>query len=402
MGLRGTAAIVGYEEWPTSRRARTEPAFELDQWAQLAAGALRDCGLEPRDVDGLVCTGLREADKFAPSTLVEYLGCEVSFAERVDLGGAAAVSMVGRAAMAIEAGVAEVVVCAIPWGPVPRSAVDEGASASPRHDFGTSSEVWGAPQAEFDVPYGNVGQNAGYALIAQDYRSRFGLDERALAKIVSDLRRNSATNPGAAFHGVPITEDEILQSPMIAEPLRLFDIVMPCFGGSAIVITSIDRARDCAHRPVRVSGFGERSSFKSPTWAPDLLATPGAAASEAAFAMAGVRPREVDLAQAYDCYTISAVLALEDAGFCERGEGCGFVADHDLTWTGDFPLNTHGGQLACGQPGLAGGMSLVIEGVRQTMRRAKGRQLPACDTVWVSGTGGVMSVQSSLVLRGDG
>ena len=138
----------------------------------------------------------------------------------------------------------------------------------------------------------------------------------------------------------------------------------------------------------------------TPTERDALLATPVGPASESAFRMAGVRRDEIDLACLYDCYTITVLLTLEDAGFCKKGQGLDFVRDHDLTYRGDFPLNTHGGQLSYGQAGAAGGMSQVSEAVRQIRHAAGARQLARCDTAFVSGTGGVMSEQSALILRG--
>jgi acetyl-CoA acetyltransferase len=128
--------------------------------------------------------------------------------------------------------------------------------------------------------------------------------------------------------------------------------------------------------------------------------TPVGPASKQAFAMAGLQPSQVDAAQIYDCYTITTLLTIEDAGFCGKGEGQAFIRDHDLTFRGDFPVNTHGGQLGMGQAGIAGGMTQAVEAVRQIMGRAGERQLGQCDTVYVSGTGGVMSEQSALVLQG--
>jgi len=157
----------------------------------------------------------------------------------------------------------------------------------------------------------------------------------------------------------------------------------------------------CRHRPVWVTGFGEYLTIKTPTYAQDMVKTPVGPASKQAFAMAGVKPGDVDAAEIYDCYTITVLLTLEDAGFCGKGEGMDFLRDHDFTTSGDFPLNTHGGQLGTGQAGLAGGMTQPIEAVRQIMGRAGDLQLGHCDTVYVSGTGGVMSEQAALILQGD-
>ena len=398
-GLRGEAAIVGYAEWPAERRYDGERQFTLEQWSDLAAQALADAGLEPDRMDGLVCSDIREASMFVPATVAEYLGRPVNFAERIDLGGATAVGMVWRAAAAIELGICDVVVCALPSRPIP-SNPDKGPP-DPRKWLGSSSGDWGSPQAEFELPYGNVAQNAGYAMIARRYAEIFGYDPRALARISADQRTNACANPAAAFHGQPISIDDVLDSPMIADPLRRLEIVMPCAGGAAVVLASAETAARCRHRPVQVTGFGEHLTIKTPTYAEDMTTTPVAAAARGAFAMAGRTPAEMDAVQIYDCYTITVLLSLEDAGFCAKGQGCDFLREHDLTHAGDFPLNTGGGQLSFGQAGLAGGMVQVVEGARQAMGRGEQRQVKDCERVFVTGTGGVMSEQSALVLEGS-
>lgn len=399
MGLRGDAAIVGFAEFKTERSYVGPRKFTIEQWADLTHMALADAGLEPGDIDGLVCSDIREAGMFTPATIVEYLGKPVNFAERVDLGGATAVGMVWRAAAAIELGIADVVICALPSLPIPSN--PRPRDINPQRYFGASSNEWGSPQAEFDIPYGNLAQNCGYAMIAQRYGHQFGYDPRALAKIAADQRTSAAINPGAVFYGKPVTIDDVLASKMIADPLHMLEIVMPCVGGGAVVLANREIARRCRHRPVFVTGFGERLTIKTPTYADDLVVTPVAAAAKTAFTMAGVRPGAVDAAQIYDCYTITVLLTLEDAGFCGKGEGMQFVREHDLTYSGDFPLNTGGGQLGVGQSGAAGGMVQVIEATRQIMHRAGDRQLGKCDLNFVSGTGGVMSEQSALILQGE-
>jgi acetyl-CoA acetyltransferase len=397
-GLRGEAAIVGYAEWPAERRYDGERRFTVEQWADLAAEALADAGLAAADLDGIVCSDIREASMFVPATVVEYLGRPVNLAERIDLGGATGVGMVWRAAAAVELGICDVVVCALPSRPIPSN--PRKGPPDPRKWLGSSSGEWGSPQAEFEIPFGNLAQNAGYAMIAQRYAETFGYDERALAKISADQRTNACANPSAAFHGQPISVDDVIASPLIADPLHLLEIVMPCAGGAAIVVASKETAARCRHRPAFVTGFGEHCTIKTPTFAEDMTVTPVAAAAERAFAMAGLGPTDVDAAQIYDCYTITALLSLEDAGFCGKGEGCAFVNEHDLTWKGDFPMNTGGGQLGFGQAGLAGGMVQVVEAARQVMGRGEARQVPDCDAVFATGTGGVMSEQSALVLQG--
>jgi acetyl-CoA acetyltransferase len=399
MGISGLATIAGIADWKPERKHAGEPRFTIEQFAALAREALEDAGLGAREVDGLVTARIAESPNFMPATVAEYCGFAVNFAELVDLGGANAVGMVWRAAAAIELGLANVVVCAIPARSTPRrpGSRDE---PDPGWLFGASSPRYGSPQAEFEIPYGHLAQNAGYALIAQRYAAVHGYDARAMAKIAVDQRTNACANPDAIFHGRPIGIDDVLASKLVADPLHLLEIVMPVEGGHAVVVARRDRVDPARHRPVVIQGFGEHLAFKSPAWAKDLLDTPVGPASEIAFRMAGVGRDEIDLACLYDCYTITVLLTLEDAGFCKKGEGLAFVRDHDLTWRGDFPLNTHGGQLSYGQAGAAGGMSQVTEAVRQIRHAAGARQIPRCDTAFVSGTGGVMSEQSALILRG--
>jgi acetyl-CoA C-acetyltransferase len=399
MGLRGDAAIVGFAEHRSERTFTGTPAFSLEQWADYAALALADAGISSSEVDGIVCASdIRESSHFVPATVAEYCGWSVNFAERLDLGGASPVGMVWRAAAAIELGLCEVVVGAVVG--LPRPEPPEPEPIDPRALWGASSNSYGSPQAEFEIPYGHVAQNTGFAMYAQRYHDTFGWDEWARAKIAADQRKSACANPSAVFHGKPVTADDVLASRMIADPLRILEIVMPCYGAAAVVLTTRERAARTRHRPVYVTGCGEHLSHKTPTYTPDMVRTPVAAAADSAFAMAGVRRSEVDMVQVYDCYTITALLTIEDSGFCGKGEGMAFVREHDLSYQGDFPCNTHGGQLGFGQPGLAGGMSHVIEAVRQIQRRAEDRQLGRHDTAYVSGTGGVMSEQSALVLQG--
>lgn len=394
------AAIAGFAQRRAERRFTGEPRLTVEQWADLAADALADAGIDPREVDGLCCSGdFQESAMFVPATIAEYCGWSVSFAERLDLGGASPVGAVWRAAAAIAAGACEVVVCATPAQPRPRD--PNPGPLNPAWLYGASSNLWGSPQAEFEIPYGNVGQNAGYAMYAQRYHELYGWDERSRAKIAADQRVSACANPDAVFFGKPASIDDVLASPMIAEPLRMFEIVMPVRGGAAVVVTSAERARRARHRPVAIAGFGEHLTHKTPTYAPDMLQTPVGAAATRAFAMAGMTPADVDMAQIYDCYTITVLLSLEDSGFCAKGEGLDFVRDHDLSYRGDFPVNTHGGQLGYGQAGLAGGMSQVVEAVAQIQGRAGDRQLRRHDVAYVSGTGGVMSEQAALVLVGE-
>ncbi|SEH89188.1 Acetyl-CoA acetyltransferase [Mycolicibacterium rutilum] len=401
-GLRGDAAIVGYVELPPERLNKATPApFTLEQWAELAAAALEDAGLRADAVDGIVTSHLAESEIFVPSTIAEYLGVRANFAEIVDLGGASAAAMVWRAAAAVELGLCDVVVCALPARYITPISEKKPKPLVDAVFFGSSSNQYGSPQAEFEIPYGNLGQNGPYGQVATRYGAVYGYDERAMAKIVVDQRVNANHTEGAIWKDKPLTVDDVLASPVIADPLHMLEIVMPCVGGAAVVVACADAAKRARNRPVWIKGFGEHVPFKTPTYAADLLHTPMAEAAETAFGMTSLARTDMDMVSIYDCYTITVLLSLEDAGFCEKGKGMQFVTDHDLTFRGDFPLNTAGGQLGFGQAGLAGGMHHVCDATRQIMGRAGAAQVSDCNRAFVSGNGGILSEQTALILEGD-
>lgn len=402
MALKGNAAIVGAAQYRPEKYQTAPRMFHLEQVADLASRALADAGLRADDIDGLVINGpqFHEASVFVPAMAAEYLGLNLNFAEVVDLGGCTSVAMVWRAAMAIEMGLCQAVLCVLPARMAPLGPDEDPAWMARAMRYGGHSTAFGAPEAEFDLPYGHMGQNTGYAMIAQRYAAQYGYDPLAMAKIAVDQRSNALANPDAMFFGKPLSVEEVLASKMVADPLHVLEIVMPVAGGAAVIVASKELAAKARHRGAVIKGFGEHLSFKSPTYAADMTRTPIGPAAARAFAMAGLKPADVDAAQIYDCYTITVLLTLEDAGFAPKGEGMRWVREHDLTWRGNFPMNTHGGQLSFGQAGSAGGMSQVIEAFTQISGRAGERQLKRCDTVFVSGTGGVMSEQGALILQG--
>ena len=202
-----------------------------------------------------------------------------------------------------------------------------------------------------------------------------------LAKIAADQRTNACATPDAVFYGQPITIDDVLASPMIADPLHLLEIVMPCHGGAGVLVANADVARTqsgtgrCGSR-----ASASASATRRPPTPRICSARRSPRPPDAAFGMAGLDRDRVDMASIYDCYTITVLMSLEDAGFCPKGEGMRFVSDHDLTYRGDFPLNTAGGQLCFGQAGMAGGMHHVCDGARQLMGRAGAAQVADCHT----------------------
>lgn len=386
--LLPAAAISGIAEVPPRRDLG--PATATDLMLRVARDAMLDAALTPRDVDGLlVAPTFAGTPITAPSMLADMLGLRTTYCDVVDLGGATAAGMVWRAATAIGAGACSAVLCVLAEAPDPRP--------------GSHHASWaGLPGAQWDRPYGPMGVNSGYALAAMRHAHEFGTTDAQRAKVAVDQRTNACANPASLFSGTPITIDDVLASPVICDPLHLLEIVMPCSGAAAFVVARDDVARAAPHPPVRLRGFGEHVTHSSLASMPDLTRTGIVESAARAFAMAGAGPGDVDLVSVYDCYTITVILTLEDAGFCEKGSGGPFVADHDLTFAGDLPCNTHGGQLSYGQAGLAGGASHVTEAVVQLRGDAGGRQVADCELAFVNGNGGILGEQCSLLLERRG
>jgi acetyl-CoA acetyltransferase len=257
------------------------------------------------------------------------------------------------------------------------------------------------PQGEFDVPFGASGAVFAYAMILNRYREKYEATPEQLARIAVAERENAQRNPDALFYGRPLTIDDVMASPLIVEPIRRLDMTTTCAGAGALVVTSANRARTARNPAVSILGAGENHTHRSISWAPGLEDTGVRGAADRAFAMAGMTRAQMNLACIYDCFTSTVLISLEDAGFTPKGTAGRFVCERDLSPEGDFPMNTHGGQLAFGQAGIAGGMSLITEATRQLMGRADGRQVPGCSFAFVNGNGGEMSAQSALVLGRD-
>jgi acetyl-CoA C-acetyltransferase len=383
MSLKGTAAVVGIGELKPTREAPPE-ATALGLMSNAAAEAISDAGLEVRDIDGFLCgMAFADAGLLYPASVAEVMGINPRMLNQVDIGGASPAGMVWRAAAAIAAGMCQAVLCVV----------------GDLNKFGDQKPPVISVQREFEAPYGNIGANCGYAMIANRHMYEYGTTARQMAKVAVDQRRSAVKNPLATFNDRELTIDDVLNSRMIVDPLHLFEIVSPCSGGSAVVVASPEVARRTKHPPVWLLGAGEYSNHATITYAPSLTDSPVKVAAESAFRMAGVAHKDIDLVCPYDCYTITVIVTLEDAGFCKKGQGGKFVEEHDLSYAGDFPCNTHGGQLSFGQPGLGGGMSHVTEAVRQLMGRGGERQVKNARLAYVNGNGGIMSEQASLILE---
>ena len=383
MSLKGKAAAIGIAELKPWKDAPPD-VTPLKLMGQLAAEALTDAGLDKKDLDGFL-VGMPFADPgmLYPASACEVLGINPRMLNVVDIGGATPAGMIWRAAAAIDAGMCEAVLCIV----------------ADLNKIGDQKVPVVSVQREFESPYGNIGANCGYAMIAHRHMYEYGTKPEQMAKIAVDQRTNALKNPLATFNDKPLTIQEVLASRMIVDPLHIFEIVSPCSGGAAVIVASPEVAKRAKNPPIWLLGAGEYSNHASITYAPSLTDSPIKPAADLAFQMAGVARQAIDLVCPYDCYTITVLVSLEDAGFCKKGQGGPFVMEHNLSYAGDFPCNTHGGQLSFGQPGLGGGMSHVTEAIRQLMGRGDGRQVKDAALAYVNGNGGIMSEQVSLILE---
>ena len=400
MSLKGAAAVVGVAELAPQRY--TGDTTILDLLSGVAVEAMADAGFNRSQVDGLIVHPIGGLPGFVPATVAEHLGLQPTFAEVVDLGGATGAGMIWRAAAAIQAGMCTTCLCLTGTRRRKRTPSSINAGNNTNADTGRRSRSISpgrdrSPQAEFDFPYGMLGANVGYAMIANRYAHEYGLKDTQRAKVAVDQRKNANANPAAIFHGQELSIDQVLDSEIICEPLHMLEIVMPAAGAAAVLVTAADRVPDAQQPPAWILGAGESVTHSSFAQAPGLDASGIGIAARSAFRQAGVQPSDIGLASLYDCYTIMVLLTLEEAGFCPRGEAGAFVESHDLTFTGDFPVNTHGGQLSFGQAGTAGGMSHVTEAIRQIQGRCGVRQIAGLELAYAHGNGGIIAEQTGLV-----
>lgn len=387
MKLREETAITGMAELKPSKTPGGRTTLGL--FSEVAGLAIRDAGLRPSDIDGLLVTPPIEDTTFMwPAQVAEYLKLKPRFLDMVELGGASGCGSILRAALAVAAGLCRHCICLS--GGIWRSDVfnsDEGKTS-----------VMSQAEIEYDLPHGPMGFNSGYALIAHRHMYQYGTSPLQMAKIAVDQRQNALLNPDALFNKKAITAQDILNSPLVVDPIHLFEIVLPCTGAAALVVSRSEEARDMPHPPVHILGMGEACTHNSITYSDDITVSPIKFSAARAFEMAGLGPADMEYLSLYDCYPITVIITLEDAGFCAKGDGGPFVDAHDFTWQGDLPMNTHGGQLSFGQPSYAGGTSHVTEAVRQLRGEAGARQVRRNRTAFVNGNGGIMSTQCSLVL----
>lgn len=369
-------AIIGIGELKPVRS--TTGATTLGMIAEVARLAVADAGLEPGAIDGLlVGPQVGETPQHVPATVAEYLGLRPDMANVVDLGGASGAGMVWRAAAAIAAGMCETVLCVL------ANTREAEPPRSPNRN----------PIREFDVPFGASGANATYAMIKQRHMAEFGSADADFAAVAAAARANAQSNPDAIFFGKPASVADVLASPLIASPLHLFEIVMPVAGGAAVVVSSAAAAKGRRQPAVHLLGAGEKVTHRALSQAPSLTSGPLQPAIARALGQAGVRIGEIDILSLYDCYSIMVATTLEDAGLAPPGRFGDWLREADLS-----RLNPHGGQLGFGQPDLAGGMTHIVEAVRQLRGNTPMRQIANARLALVTGNGATMSEATALVL----
>ena len=358
----------------------------LQLHADAAAAALDDAGITLGEVDGLFTNG-DGIDLLHVVRVAEYLGVRPTTFDGTISGGSAWETYVEHAAMAIATGRCEVAL--IVYGSAQRS--EMGRS------LGTSTRGRAKGPRQFEVPYGST-TVAEYALAAQRYLHETSATREDLARVAVSARTHAMHNPRALYRD-PITIDDVITSRPIAEPLHLLDCCVITDGGGALVLTSLDRARDLRHGAIRVLGSGSALGPMTLSQAPDVLDIPARTSGARAFAEAGLHPRDVDVAQLYDSFTITVLLQLEALGFCERGEAGAFVSAGNLDLGGLLPTNTDGGGLSANHPGQRG-VFLLIEAVRQ-LRGTADHQVAGAEVALCSGTGGLLSSCATVLLGVD-
>ncbi len=378
MSIKGKAAIVGIGETPVDRLGRKtgEPRTTMSQFLSGAARlALEDAGLTKKDLDGQGMAAIyttNYAQPFWPDEAAEILGISPGLLLGGGNGGASAVSLIGQAAAAIDAGLVDLVLCVAASAPFVES--HGGIQAEDTRDF--------------EIPYGMMGPNSKIALVMRRHMHEYGTTLDHLGKIAVTSRYHASLNP-RAYLKKPMSLDEYKNSRLIADPIRLLDCVMPANGGKAYIVASPERAKQLAKPPVFVLGFGEKNN---PSYGPRAQSDPlimGIKDSgETAFKMAGVTRKDVDFLGMYDDYIIIVLMQIEDLGFCQKGD-TKFFDSTDFTFQGDLPIQTSGGLINCGQPSTAGGMVHVVEAVRQLRGEAGQRQVKDAKIGLVTGLGGV-------------
>jgi acetyl-CoA acetyltransferase len=351
--------------------------------AQASRRALADAGLGMADIDGFASTGL---GTMAPVDVAEYMGIVPSWVDSTAVGGSSWEIMAAHAADAISAGHADVVLLA--YGSTARADLKNGLR--------TANLDWGARgPMQWEAPYGHT-LISKYAMAARRHMHEYATTVEQMAEIAVSARHNAGPNP-EAFVREPITIDDVLDGPMIADPFTKLQCCIRSDGAAAVILVSEDRVADLPHKPVWILGSGEATSHISMSQWPDFTTGPAAVAGPLAFQRAGLTPADVDVCEIYDAFTYMLLITLEDLGFCAKGDGGPFVADGRLRLGGALPTNTDGGGLSACHPGQRG-LFLIVEAARQLRGEAGDRQVASAEIACVSGTGGWFCSNGTMLL----
>ncbi|MER5826999.1 acetyl-CoA acetyltransferase [Streptomyces mirabilis] len=378
-------AVVGVS---LSDCGRVDDATPYALHAQAARRALADAGMDRSLVDGFASAGL---GTLPPVEVAEYLGLRPTWVDSTAVGGSTWEVMAAHATDAIAAGHAEAVL--LVYGSTARADIKAGRRTG-NLSFGARGPL------QFEVPYGHT-LIAKYAMAARRHMHTYGTTLEQLASVAVQARANAALNPEAMFR-TPITTDDVLSGPMIADPFTKLHCCLRSDGGAAVLLAAEEYVRDCRTAPVWILGTGEHVSHTAMSEWPDFTVSPAAVSGRLAFERAGVRPDEIDVAELYDAFTYMTLVTLEDLGFCAKGEGGQFVEKGRLTVGGELPVNTDGGGLSAQHPGMRG-LFLLVEAVRQLRGEAGERQVRKTggrlpELAVASGTGGWFCSSGTVVL----
>ena len=376
MSMWGKVAVAGVYEHPT-RFAPDKTAYQLH--AESARGALADAGLTIRDVDGFCTSGV---GPIGILSLAQHLDLHPRWVDSQSIGGSSFVSHCLHAAAAISGGLCDVAL--VTYG---------STAASERFAIGTGGGSAMDPPDNFEAPFGPTIVGS-YALVAQRHMHQYGTTSEQLAEIAVTMRRHASANPNAKYRD-PITVEDVLASRIISSPLHLLDCCIISDGAGALVLTSVERARDLAQPPVVILGGAEAVQHHG-IGRRDLLDIAARQSGPLALERAGVRHADIDMAMIYDSYTITVLATLESLGFCKPGEGGAFCADGRIGLGGALPINTDGGGLSSNHPGMRG-IFLVIEATKQLRHSRGAAQVPDAELALVHGTGGMLGQRHSGV-----
>jgi acetyl-CoA C-acetyltransferase len=369
MSIRGRAFIVGAYEHPGRRLPdRSTPQIFRD----VATGALADAGLSLGDIDAVFCDS--NIGGLSSLSISEYLGVRSRYMDSTDIGGSSYLSHIGHASAAIAAGKCHVALVML---------AGKSGSQVPAPEL---------PESSFESTYGPTVVSE-YALVASRHRYEFGTTSEQLAEIKVAASLHAQYNPHALLPK-PVSVEEVISSPVIADPLHRLDCCVVTDGGGAVVVVSPEIARSLPRRSVKVLGHGEAVRHSVNTGS-DLTFSPAVWSGPAAFAEARLSPADVDYASIYDSFTITVLVTLEDLGFCPKGTGGSFVSGGTLVAPfGALPFNTDGGGLCSNHPAFRGGMTKVIEAVRQLRGEAQPAvQVPGCQIALAHGSGGSIATR---------